>query len=242
MTKIAIDTNIWIYLSKDIFHELFQKLKALKNNDEIEILTNDIVIHEWLRNKETTIKSLSESIKQEYKSAKKIAQYLEDDKREAFLEFLKEIDSEEKRVQKAIEKVQEIEDIINSCTKIEVTEQQKLYISNLAIDKKGPFNNNKNNFNDALILRNFAEYCENNYPQKYDLIYVSNNPKDFCDPDTGEIFEVLKQNLEHIRIKSVTELGQAFDLSNELIDDFEDWLESALEQYQMEQFEISRGK
>lgn len=54
----ALDTNIWIYLTKDPFFELWNRFKAMKENGEIRVIINDIIFKEWKRNKVTTIKSL----------------------------------------------------------------------------------------------------------------------------------------------------------------------------------------
>ncbi|SDC24786.1 PIN domain-containing protein [Williamwhitmania taraxaci] len=67
--NIALDTNIWIYLTKDTFFELWTKFKEMKENGEVKVLVNDIILKEWARNKPTTIKTLTNNIKNEYKSA-----------------------------------------------------------------------------------------------------------------------------------------------------------------------------
>ena len=59
LTKLALDTNIWIYLTKPSFGVLFEKLKN-GNRHDFDIIVNDIVIKEWDRNKENTRKALIE--------------------------------------------------------------------------------------------------------------------------------------------------------------------------------------
>ena len=112
----------------------------------------------------------------------------------------------------------------------------------MAINKLPPFQNKKNNFNDALILRNICEYVESQFPSAYDLIYVSNNPDDFIDKNTKEVYKDLFKNLEPINFKNVTELGEALRLAPELIEDFEDWLEDQLDRQAMYELDIRRGK
>lgn len=241
--KIALDTNIWIYLTKETFEPLFDSLKQKIDNKEFELLTNDIIIEEWQRNKENTLKSLLASITHEYKSAKNLTKFLDDEKKAEYLKFLETLNTEEKRLEKAKCRIQEVESLLLSSKKIEITDTQKLFISNLAISKKGPFANNKNNFNDALILRNFVEHCQNaEYPYKYDLIYVSNNPQDFCVDGNEVIHPEIIDGFEKLRLKNVTQLGQAFHLSNELIDDLDDWLEYQIQSWADNQYDISRGK
>ncbi|WP_027386746.1 PIN domain-containing protein [Chryseobacterium gregarium] len=242
-SKLALDTNIWIYLTKETFDPLFESLKEKIANNEFELLTNEIVIEEWKRNKKSTIKSLCESIKQEFKSAKSLAKFLPAKEKVELLTFLEKLDTEEKRLEKAKLRVEEVEQLLFSAKKIDINDEQKMFVANLAITKKGPFSNNKNNFNDTLILRNFIEHIQKiNYPDKYDLIYVSNNPKDFCIDGKENIYPEILDGFDSLRIKSVTELGQAFHLSTELIEDFDDWLEYQVQTWAEMQYEISRGK
>ncbi|WP_203296808.1 PIN domain-containing protein [Luteirhabdus pelagi] len=242
ITKIVLDTNIWIYLTKDTFNELLMELKEKAVNEEIKIVVNDVIIKEWHRNKNQTLKALVESIKSEYKSAIKLASHMDEPSKTEFLLSLTDYKDEEKRIEKAEKKVQEVEDFMTTCKIIKVTAEQKLFVSNLAIDKKPPFENNKNNFNDALIIRNICQDANSTFPSRYDLIYVSNNPEDFIDKKTNEVYSSLMDGMNPIRLKTVTELGLALKLAPELIEDFDDWLESEL-QWQAElESDIRRGK
>jgi hypothetical protein len=139
-------------------------------------------------------------------------------------------------------RVQEIEAFMKSCEVIDTTDKQMLLIAKLASNKKPPFQNNKNNFNDALILRNICEYIERTLPQLYDLIFVSNNPADFTDPDTKEVYSDLIEDLNPIRLKSVSELGEALKLAPELIADFDEWLDIQLDNQAMYELDLRRGK
>jgi len=242
MTKITLDTNIWIYLTKDTLFELWLKFKEMKNNGEIEVIVNDVILMEWERNKPKTIKNLSDSIKNEYKSALKLANYLNGEAKENYLQTIAEYKDEAARIAKAEQRVNEIEEFMNTCTKIETTVKQKLFIANLAVQKIPPFQNNKNNFNDALIIRNICQHVDVNFPMKYDLIYVSNNPTDFIDKETNEIYECLFEGLNPIRLLNVTELGQALNIAPELMDDFDEWLEIQLDNEAMYQLDLMRGK
>jgi len=135
---------------------------------------------------------------------------------------------------------------MNSCTKIDTNDEQKLFVANLAINKKHPFQNNKNNFNDALIIRNILEYMNQGFaglgltsPTKYELIYVSNNPSDFTDSNTNEIYRDLLEGIRPIQLANVMELGQALNMAPELIDEFEDWV---IEMMAMDELDKMRGK
>lgn len=243
MTNIALDTNIWIYLTNDTFFELWLKLKQMKEAKEIRVIVNDIILQEWERNKPTTIRNLTNNIKNEYKSALNLSNYFTGEAKEKYLETISQYKEEETRIKKAVARVEEIEAFMKSCTIIPVTEKQKLFVAELAIKKTPPFHNNKNNYNDALILVNICEFADSEIPFLYDLIYVSNNPKDFIDPKTNKIYEELSEGLkEDIRIKNVTELGEALKLAPELFEDFDDWLEEQLENEAERYSDMIRGK
>lgn len=135
------------------------------------------------------------------------------------------------------------------CTNTLVSESQKLFVANLAIHKQPPFSKNKNNFNDALIVRNIAETITKriinegaSLPYKYDLIYVSNNLKDFIDSKTHEIYTELLEGCEGLRIISIQDLTHALKIRDELIDDFDEWVEHMVEMHAELEAEIMRGK
>ena len=149
MTTIVLDTNIWIYLTKDTLFDLWVKFKDMRENSEIRIVVNDIILKEWDRNKVSTIKNLTNNIKNEYKAALKLANYFTGELKEKYLQTISEYEVESYRIQKAQERVEEIEAFMKTCTIIETTEAQKLFIAKQAINKKPPFQTNKNNLIDA---------------------------------------------------------------------------------------------
>ncbi|SDP91312.1 hypothetical protein SAMN05428975_3547 [Mucilaginibacter sp. OK268] len=242
MITLVLDTNIWIYLTKEIFHELWTKLKEEKEKEGYTVLVNDIILLEWERNKAKTISNLADSIKTEYQSAKNLAKFLTGDAKNKFEESIANYKDEAKRIQMATERVEEVEQFMRNCKLIEVTEAQKLFIANLAMKKEPPFQNNKNNFNDALIFRNICEATEDAFPFAHDLIYVSNNPDDLIDKQTKEVHVSLTEGLKPINVKNVTELGEALKLAPELIEDFDEWLEDQLDQQAQYEYDIARGK
>ena len=110
------------------------------------------------------------------------------------------------------------------------------------MNNKPPFQNRKNNFNDALILRSIAEYLQKNNYVLHDLIYVSNNPDDFMDKSTKKICPDLMTGLETIRVTNLTEPGRALKLAPGLVDEVDEWLETKLDNEAMYQLDIMRGK
>ncbi len=242
ITKLALDTNIWIYLTKPSYSVLLEKLKN-GNHKDFDVIVNDIVIKEWDRNKENTRKTLVENIKNEANSAFHIIDFLDnDEERENLKAIIQEYKTKENaRIKAADACIEEVENFMKSCTQLEAIAEQIEFVSHLAINKIPPLHTSKNNFNDALIIRNFAEYSKSDLPYKYDMIFVSNNPKDFLDSNTGDVYKELLDGIE-VKMKSVKELGEALEIAPDLIDDFDDWLESELSYRAELEYEISKGK
>lgn len=242
MVNVVLDTNIWIYLTKDTFFELWVKLKEMQHSGQIRVIVNDVIVKEWRRNKENTIRSLSENIRQEYKAAKNLLNYIPITQKSDFERLLLEYKDELQRIVKSTKRVEDVEKFMLECVQISTSVSQKLHIANLAIDKLPPFQNNKNNFNDALIIRNVCEYVNNETPFEWNLIYVSNNPDDFIDKNSKNIFDGLVSDLDRVNIKNVVELGEALKMAPEYITDFEEWLEIQLDNQSMYELDILRGK
>jgi len=243
MTYIGIDTNIWIYLTNSNLTGLWDKLNEMKTNGEIEIFINDAILLEWERNKQTTTNNLAKQIREEYLSAKKIADYLPATEKAAYLALISKYQVETERIKQAEKKVAEVEAfMMKKCRNVPVTNEQKLFISDLAIQNKPPFQNKKNNYNDALILRSICEYIVKNNYTMHDLLYVSNNPDDFTDKKTGKVHPELLVGIEQIRITNVTDLSHAFQLAPGLVDEIDEWLEQELDNEAMYQLDIMRGK
>lgn len=242
MSNIALDTNIWIYLTKPSFKELFFKLKEGREFGQIRIIVNDIILKEWDRNKQTASKSLQESIRNEYKSALGISNYLDSKKKDEYQKILLTYESEQFRIKTAEESIEEIDSFMKSCIVFETKKEQKLYIANLAIENLPPFHNKKNNFNDALIFRSICEYVRDEYDEVGDLIYVSNNIIDFTDVSTGLIYKELITGLNIQKIFSVSQLGEALKLAPELIRDLDHWIDIQLDNEAMDYLDLLRGK
>lgn len=134
----------------------------------------------------------------------RLATFIENDEEQRkYVEILSHYKKEEERIRQAKMCAEKVEKLLMKCTDTTVSEYQKLFVANLAIYKQPPFSNNKNNFNDALIIKNIAETITkriinegSSLPYKYDLIYVSNNRKDFINPETNKIFSELLKGCE----------------------------------------------
>lgn len=251
-TYIAFDTNIWIYLAtKSNYNPLLDEVIKQYNDGEILLLTNEIIKKEWYRNRENTLNNCVETIKGELKSAMRIAAFLPQAEKESFCKILETYKDEENRIAIVEERLKRIEEVMeNYCHDVPITQEQVLHIANLAIDAKHPFHNKKNQFNDALIVRSLCQFVStqtsstgNATPKKYDFIFVSNNPSDFIDKQTKNIYSSITEGIErNYSIANAAELGQALNMSQELIDDWDEMIEAWLDYEAHRQLDIMRGK
>ena len=73
MISLVLDTNIWIaYIAKDWPSGIIDEIKKKKKSGEIILLTNEIIIEEWNRNKETTLKDISKKADEIFDATKKV--------------------------------------------------------------------------------------------------------------------------------------------------------------------------
>lgn len=212
MIYLILDTNAWIYLANG-FNPLTSKneenthlklLKELKQkvvSGEITILTNDIILEEWNRNK-ITCNQFVDKIKTWKKQAKdferKMLERLPDD--EEVIKFL--FEKYDKKFDELIETnqthIQEVEALLFSDTlKYSISDATKLKGSEQAIKKLAPFiGDKKNSMADFVILLGAIEYVEKelsiklfpdliDYPESY---FVSSNKNDFSDNNSKEEF------------------------------------------------------
>jgi len=238
---LILDTNIWLYLANglnpitekdqgNLHFELLQVLKDHKQQGDIKILINDIILKEWKRNKEHTkykIKKLQNKLDNVEGSFKHIKKYVEsstDKIQKEYAEGLKkEINSNKKHIQN-------VENFLHKdCDKIQITKEQKLQIFDLAITNKAPFHNNKNNIADASILFSAADYLNEKLTRgDTEAIFVSNNITDFTDGNETEAFHPgIVEALNGTKIKFKRILPTALELSKELIIQIEEFQKEA---------------
>jgi len=246
MIHLIIDTNIWLYLangldnstskhSDDQHFKLLEELKLLKESGDICILVNEIIFEEWKRNKEhckSKIKKLKKKLSDPDEHFRELRKYVKSETKEIQDEYLKGIEADIKANEEHVQKVEEF--LFNDCVKMEITDNLKVKIFDLSVQKKAPFHNKKNNIADACILLSAVEYIKK---QLFDLensaIFVSNNFEDFTDGKNKDDFHPeIKEIIEDVRISYERILPKALKISKEIILEIEEyhkhekWLDS----------------
>ena len=257
-TVIAFDTNIWISLvfNKDIFTEIKSKVES----GDILLVISDITKLEWQRNRLKIIQDRCKPILKAKDDALKLSEYIIDAEEKE--QMVKSIETSSQKAYDEMEKqitsdLDAVEELLYSCDCFDTEVEDKLYVANLAIEKKKPFDGKKNNFNDALLARSFCKYAAHQKwylgdvtPMKYNLVYVSDNPKDFIDPITNNIISEITDDIKiPISIINTKNIANALNLSEELIDNYESWVDYMVEHAEQMyldraylEWEISKGK
>ncbi len=248
MVDIILDTNVWIsQIAKDEPTGVFELLKSQIEEGKVNLLTNDIIIKEWHRNRLSTSKSIIKKLKSSSKNLLKIKDF--DKENEALNELLEEVNLiEQKFVSLTESRLLEIDALLKNSTKMEITNSMKIETVNLAIEKKAPFINKANSVGDALILLSAI-----NYREKSDLLeftsgfFVTFNHKDFAsESNPDEIHSDLKEELDSVNLKYKRHLGDVLEMAPELYKETSAYIDSYvdcyLEESKFERLDLIRSK
>lgn len=219
MIAIGLDSNVWIYMAKNKYSAILKNIEKVIKKKESLILINDIVKLEWNRNESKTRKDFAQVVKSFVNDAKLLGGLLPtEDYQKNYQSFFSKIQSSPTWIDDFVDKrIAMVKDVMNLCQDVPYTEKQMLYVASLAIEKKGPFVRNKNNFNDALILRSFSEYVEKNSNIYNEFIFATNNKQDFIDSSTNKIYPEIIRDID-VTIDDVEDFAQALKKLPEVIE------------------------
>jgi hypothetical protein len=241
MTYLILDTNVWFYLANsynpknqnfedDLHFKLVEMLAELVNNEEITILTNEIIIEEWKRNKEVAknlIKKHQKSIEGNKGHVNNIKKFLVqedksalDDIFEKYINFLNQVIENNERHISQVETL-----LVNKTEKVEITQDILARAANRAINKLAPFKGDKSNsMADAVILLSSIEYLkkiskhsgwDEDQVEFYifpSSTFVTINKGDFANPDNeNEIHPELKPVLEEAKMEYEANIGRVLN-------------------------------
>src|SRR5690554_1226971 len=95
MAKLIIDTCSWLEISKPRFSEVLTELEDQVSKGLTVLLTSQIIIEEWDRNKDRIVNDIKASIRAHAKSALKLTEFLEEAEAKQILEIIEKYKSEE---------------------------------------------------------------------------------------------------------------------------------------------------
>ncbi|MBP6236433.1 MAG: DUF4935 domain-containing protein [Saprospiraceae bacterium] len=243
-----MDTNVWLYLAnsynpknkafEDGLHfRLVEILTELVVNREIVILTNEIIIEEWNRNKEVAknlIQKYRKSLegnKGHFSNIKKFLEEVDKVRLDAIFEnYTKNLNHVIDNNEKHIAQVEYL--LLDKTEKIEITQEIKARAAERAINKLAPFKGDKSNsMADAVVLLSAIEHLKKvsivptlgDYEEHFYIFpnstFVTINKGDFANPENeNEIHPDLKSVLDEAKIKYEANIGKVLNaIKNELI-------------------------
>jgi len=263
VVTLILDTNIWIYLAKGEHPKVLEKLIEKFNKKEIQFLISSIQIEEWDRNKIEIIDEIKKAIKFQIQNAQTISEYLEGEEKESFSKILSNFkNKEESLIKAANERYELIEDLIKNKSIIcQVTDDDRLEVSNWALQKKAPFHRHSNSYADALILLSTSKYVQENslHTSPYvgetdkiiisDSVFVTNNSDDFSLGTKGADKDVIHPDLapilDKVKMRFERNIGKILEISDELeaeIASYWGYIDDLIESHIEWEAEIMRGK
>ncbi|MEO6303547.1 MAG: PIN domain-containing protein [Bacteroidia bacterium] len=241
MIYLCCDTNIWINISNGLEPpRLLSRLDEEVMEGHIKLLLPEIILKEWERNKERFIvEQTQDSTNKQIDSLKKLNEFLERDGFELSFLWDETLGDEHEKIRKLRDKIEElinelkehkteitnraksnletVESIFNNSNTIILPADSKssMTVVNLAAEKKFPFENEKNNFADALIFYQFSNYLKDNGLEKGH--FVTSNKKEFF--PQNKLHDSLQKEIDETKSFFYKSLSEALNktLNEELV-------------------------
>jgi hypothetical protein len=176
---LMIDTCVWLDLAKDYSQRsLLSALEELIRMGQVSLLTPQLVIEEFERNKDRIVEESGRSIGSTLRRAKEMLAKLGDEREKAeAIKQLNEIDQQSVNYRDAAsEGVKRIEALFAKSTQVRTSPDIKLAAAERAIKNKAPFHRQRNSMNDAMLIEIFG-YMQKGRGGHY--VFVTHNIKDF---------------------------------------------------------------
>jgi hypothetical protein len=184
---LVIDTCVWLDLAKDYSQQpLIAALEELVRIGQVSLVTPQLVIEEFKRNKERVVEESGRSIGSTVRRAKEmLAKFGDEKEKDAAIRALNEIDQKSVNYRDAaLESVKRIEALFASSTIVKTAKEIKLRAAERALKNKAPFHRQRNSMNDAVLIELYGEFQRGKGGH---FIFVSHNIKDFSHMGVNEL-------------------------------------------------------
>ena len=182
LTKILIDTDVWLDLASDYrLLPVLTALEVLTESDAVELIMPQVVLDEFARNRDRVVEQNRRSFASHIKRVREaVVEFGDEEKRDHTLEQLGAI--EHKIAMKGEASRQTLERIRNamiSSAAIAASDDVKSRVIERAIAKLAPFHRGKNSVGDGLLLEIFADEVQSAKKGEIELFFVTRNTRDF---------------------------------------------------------------
>ncbi|WP_373552750.1 PIN domain-containing protein [Haliscomenobacter sp.] len=242
MAKLILDTSSWFDLAKPKIEEVLIELEEQVKQSITVLLTCDIIIEEWNRNKLRVLQEVIVSIRSHAKSALKMSELLPEQERNELEKIIRKytnVEADQERLAEAF--FNRVEKLLKSSEVFRIEDKLKIDMANRALTKQAPFHNSKNNMADALLYFGAVEHVNNTNLIATDLIFVTSNHKEFGDPSDLTRTKIHPE-LQMGNVHFVNNLAQALKMRKEAIDLMDEYHEYEFWDSIKWQSEIARGK
>jgi hypothetical protein len=240
MAKLVLDTSTWLDLAKPRTEEVLNELEGQVKQGITILLTCNIILEEWKRNKSRVLQEVLSSIRSHAKSALKMAELLPDEEGEK----LKEIAEKYIKIQAKQEQLAEvffdrIENLMKKSQIFSIDNETKIEMADRALTKQAPFHNSKNNMADALLYFGAVKHVKLGNEIATDLIFVTSNHKEFSHPND---FSKIHPDIDKWNVHFFNNLAKALNMRKEEIDLMDEYHEQQFWNWVESEAEIFRGK
>jgi hypothetical protein len=181
---LMIDTCVWLDLAKD-YRQLpvLEAVAALNEAGDLDLILPRIVVDEFERNKERVVAESKRSLSSHFRLVREaIVQFAPEDRRDATLSQLNEVDHRIAVGGEAINDAIEIIDkLFAKATKIDLTDAVKARAADRAITKVAPFHRQRNGIDDAILIEIYFDAIGARQDAEDVYGFVTHNIHDFSE-------------------------------------------------------------
>ncbi len=224
MAKLILDTSTWLDLAKPRIEAALVELEKQVEDGITILLTCDIIVQEWEKNKPRILEEVIHSIRSHAKSALKMAELLdENDKRtlKSIIEKYTTVQAEQERLAEIF--FNRVEKLVKGSERFIIKNELKIEMADRALTKQAPFHNSKNNMADALLYYGAIEHVKETTEIFSDLIFVTSNHKEFSTPNDKS---KIHPELDSANIHYENNLAEALKMREDTIYMMDEYYES----------------
>jgi hypothetical protein len=186
---MLVDTCVWLDMAKTPSQSKnIDILSTLRAEELIDIIVPQIVLDEFLRNRDRVIAEYAKSITTTLSRAKDIVAQQRKGRRSKVLDRLFDQANSQIRPPKDVaeDAANQIEALLQAGDIVDVTDEMKVRASERAMQKKAPFHRDRNSINDALIIEAYAAYIKQKGKTRDRFAFVTHNHRDFSEPNGNQ--------------------------------------------------------
>lgn len=179
---ILVDADVWLGLAKEYKDRaLLDALELLAMNQELELILPQMLIDEFLRNKQRVVKEAGQSLVSNVRRVKEFVELNSPQKNKpAFLRHLNELDHQVPLLgERAVEAVGRIEALFAKTTIRPVTDAVRGRALQRGIEKKAPYLKGANSSADALLIELYGDVVNTEKYPRERYAFVTHNKNHF---------------------------------------------------------------